>query len=238
MKETILIIDDEANIRFSLAGILEDEGFDTVGAASGEEGLEMVRKEPPDLVFLDIWMPGIDGMDTLKRLKESYPYLPVVMMSGHGTIETAVKATKMGAYDFIEKPLSLEKILVTVANALAMSRLREENRALKCLAAKDHVLVGDSHAMKSLWRELLLIAASDAPVLINGESGAGKELTARLIHMNSPRRVNPFVVVNCAGVPDELMESELFGHEKGAFPGATARKKGKVDLAGGGDAPP
>ena len=234
MKETILIIDDEKNIRLSLAGILEDEGFATVGAASGEAGLEAVRKEPPELVFLDIWMPGIDGMETLKRLKESHPFLPVIMMSGHGTIETAVKATKMGAYDFIEKPLSLEKILVTVANALAMSRLREENRTLRTLVAEDHVIVGDSSVMKSLWEELLLVAASDAPVLITGESGSCKELAARLIHLNSPRRVNSFVELNCAGIPDELVESELFGHEKGAFPGATARKKGRIELAQGG----
>ena len=234
MKDTILIVDDEANIRISLAGILEDEGFDTLGAASGEEGLEIVRKEPPDLVLLDIWMPGIDGMETLKRLKESHPFLPVIMMSGHGTIETAVKATKMGAYDFIEKPLSLEKILVTVANALAMSRLREENRSLRTLVSQDQVMVGDSGIMKSLGEQVLLVACSDAPVLITGESGTGKELTARMIHLNSPRRANPFVELNCAGIPDELIESELFGHEKGAFPGATARKKGKLDVAEGG----
>ena len=234
MKDTILIIDDEANIRISLAGILEDEGFGTLGAASGEEGLEMVRKDPPDLVLLDIWMPGIDGMETLKRLKESHPFLPVIMMSGHGTIETAVKATKMGAYDFIEKPLSLEKILVTVANSLVMSRLREENRSLRTLVVQDQVMVGDSGIMKSLVEQVLLVASSDAPVLITGESGTGKELAARMIHLNSPRRANPFVELNCAGIPDELIESELFGHEKGAFPGATARKKGKLDLAEGG----
>ena len=234
MKNTILIIDDETNIRISLAGILEDEGYDTLGAASGEEGLESIRKEPPDLVLLDIWMPGIDGMETLKLLKESHPYLPVIMMSGHGTIETAVKATKMGAYDFIEKPLSLEKILVTVDNALAMSRLREENRSLRTLVAQDHVMVGESGIMKSLVAQVLLVASSDAPVLISGESGTGKELAARLIHLNSPRRANPFVELNCAGIPDELIESELFGHEKGAIPGATARKKGKLDVATGG----
>jgi len=234
MKETILIIDDERNIRLSLAGILEDEGYDTKEAASGEEGLAMVRKEPPNLALLDIWMPGIDGMETLKQLKERHPLLPVIMMSGHGTIETAVKATKMGAYDFIEKPLSLEKILVTVANALAMSRLREENRSLRILVAQDHVMVGDSDVMKSLSEQLLLIAVSDAPVLITGENGAGKELAARLIHLNSQRRTNPFLELNCVGVPEDLVESELFGHEKGAFPGATARKKGKLDLAEGG----
>lgn len=234
MKDTILIIDDEANIRISLAGILEDEGFVTLGAACGEEGLESVRKELPDLVLLDIWMPGIDGMETLKRLKESHPLLPVVMMSGHGTIETAVKATKMGAYDFIEKPLSLEKILVTVANALAMSRLREENRSLRTLVAQDQVMVGDSEIMKSLVAQLFLVASSDAPVIISGESGTGKELAARMIHLNSPRRANPYVELNCAGIPDELIDSELFGHEKGAFPGAMARKKGRLDLAEGG----
>ena len=234
MKETILIIDDETNIRLSLAGILDDEGYDTREAASGEEGLEAVRKEPPDLVLLDIWMPGIDGMEVLKRLKETHPFLPVIMMSGHGTIETAVKATRMGAYDFVEKPLSLEKILVTIANALAMSRLREENRSLRTLVAQDQVMIGASAAMKSLSEQLQLVAASDAPVLITGENGSGKELAARMIHINSPRRANPFTELNCAGIPDDLIESELFGHEKGAFPGAPARKRGKVEQAEGG----
>ncbi len=234
MKETLLIIDDEANIRSSLAGILEDEGFVTLGAASGEAGIELVRAEPPDLVLLDIWMPGIDGMETLRRLKESHPYLPVIMMSGHGTIETAVKATKMGAYDFIEKPLSLEKILVTVANALAMSLLREQNRSLLNLAAQEQVMVGDSSVMRRVGEQLLLVASSDAPLLITGERGAGKGLAARVIHLNSPCRANPFIELNCAGIPDELVDSELFGHEKGAFPGAVSRKKGKVDLAEGG----
>ncbi len=234
MKETILIIDDETNIRLSLAGILEDEGFVTRGAASGEAGLEAVRKEQPELVFLDIWMPGIDGMETLKRLKESHPFLPVIMMSGHGTIETAVKATKMGAYDFIEKPLSLEKILVTVANALAMSRLREENRTLRTLVVQDHVMVGDSPVMKSLREQLLLIASSDVPVLITGESGTGKELAAEAVHKASPRAGQPFVALNCGAIPRDLLESEVFGHVKGAFTGATADRPGAAKLADSG----
>lgn len=234
MSKAILIVDDEADIRASLAGVLEDEGFTTLCAASGVEGVAAVRAEAPDLVLLDIWMPGIDGMETLKLLKESFPFLPVVMMSGHGTIETAVKATKMGAYDFIEKPLSLDKILLTVTNALAMSRLREENRSLRSLMAKDQVMVGDSPLMRSFTEQLQLIASSDAPVLITGESGSGKELTARTIHSNSPRKSNPFVELNCAGIPDELIDGELFGHEKGALPGGAARRKGRLDLAEGG----
>lgn len=234
MKNTILIIDDEEGIRTSLAGVLEDEGYDVVLAEDGLVGLEQVRNEQPDLVLLDIWMPNLNGMDTLKKFKESWPYLPVIMMSGHGTIETAVKATRMGAYDFIEKPLSLEKVIVTVENALAMSRLREENRSLRSVMAREQELVGETAVLKSLRGEILQAAASDVTVLVCGESGTGKRLVARNIHLSGKRRGQPLVELNCAGLPEELLEGELFGHEKGATSGNGARKKGRLDDADGG----
>jgi len=234
MGATILVVDDEDSIRTSLAGILEDEGYQTVFAVDGMEALELAKKELPDLVLLDIWMPRLDGIDTLQKLKELYPGLTVVMMSGHGTIETAVRSTKMGAYDFIEKPLSLEKVIVTVANALGMKRLREENDSLRGMVAQDHEITGDSPPARQLREKVLLIAPTGTPVLITGENGTGKELVARAIHSNSPRSDKPFVEVNCAAIPEELIESELFGHEKGAFAGAVTQKKGKLDLADGG----
>jgi two-component system nitrogen regulation response regulator NtrX len=234
MDETILIVDDEESIRTSLGGILEDEGYKPVFAVDGEECLESVAREAPDLVLLDIWMPRMDGLETLRRLKEINPQLTVVMMSGHGTIETAVKSTKMGAYDFIEKPLSLEKVVITVKNALGASRLREENASLRGMVAKDHDMIGDSRAMKKLNEQIRIVSPSSASVLITGENGTGKELVARSIHYHSLRRDKPFVPVNCAAIPEELIESELFGHEKGAFTGAVAQKKGKFDLADGG----
>ena len=234
MGATILVVDDEESIRTSLAGILEDEGYATQCAVDGVEALELAKKELPDLVLLDIWMPRLDGMDTLKKLKELYPDLAVVMMSGHGTIETAVRSTKMGAYDFIEKPLSLEKVIVTVANVLSMRRLREENDSLRGLVLQDHEMVGTSPLLKQLREEIALVAPSNASVLITGENGTGKELVARAIHYHSPRRDNPFMEINCAAIPEELIESELFGHERGAFTGAVAQKKGKFELADGG----
>ncbi|MBT0653680.1 sigma-54-dependent transcriptional regulator [Geomobilimonas luticola] len=234
MGATILVVDDEESIRTSLVGILEDEGYATQCAVDGVEALELAKKELPDLVLLDIWMPRLDGMDTLKKLKELYPDLAVVMMSGHGTIETAVRSTKMGAYDFIEKPLSLEKVIVTVANVLNMRRLREENDSLRGQVLQDHEMVGSSSPLRQLREEITLVAPSDASVLITGENGTGKELVARAIHYHSPRRDNPFMEINCAAIPEELIESELFGHERGAFTGAVAQKKGKFELADGG----
>jgi two-component system, NtrC family, nitrogen regulation response regulator NtrX len=234
MKETILIIDDEESIRQSLAGILEDEGFVTAEAPNGSEALLMVGREMPDLALLDIWMPGMDGLETLAKLKELHPSLTVVMMSGHGTIETAVRSTKLGAYDFIEKPLSLDKVLVTVRNALDLNRLREENDSLRGLVAKEHRMVGESPILRKLKDQIRLVAPTNASVLITGENGTGKELVARAIHYQSPRKGAPFVEINCAAIPEELIESELFGHERGAFTGAVARKKGKFDLADGG----
>ncbi len=234
MSEKILVVDDEESIRTSLAGILEDEDFSISFATDGVMALDMVRKNTPDLVLLDIWMPRMDGLETLQRLKELNPSLVVVMMSGHGTIETAVKSTKMGAYDFIEKPLSLEKLLVTVRNALSMKRLRAENDSLRELALGDHEMTGTSPPMAKLKEQIKLVAPTSASVLITGENGTGKELVARSIHFSSLRRDKSFIEVNCAAIPEELIESELFGHEKGAFTGAVAQKKGKFDLADGG----
>jgi len=234
MDEKILVVDDEDSIRTSLAGILEDEGFRVMYANDGITALEVLRKDLPDLVLLDIWMPRVDGIETLRQIKELYPSLAVIMMSGHGTIETAVKSTKMGAYDFIEKPLSLEKLLVCVRNALGMMRLKDENDSLRVLAFGERQMTGTSPAMVKLKEQILLVAPSNASVLIAGENGTGKELVARSIHFHSQRKEKPFVEINCAAIPEELIESELFGHEKGAFTGAVSQKKGKFDLADGG----
>jgi two-component system nitrogen regulation response regulator NtrX len=234
MNETILVVDDEQDIRTSLAGILEDEGYRTVFAKDGAEALETARRERPDLVLLDIWMPKMDGLETLQKLKEVHPSLAVVMMSGHGTIETAVRSTKLGAFDFIEKPLSLEKVLVTVRNGLDTGRLRAENEALRTFSFKGHEMVGEAPVIRKLQEQIRLVAPTGASVLITGENGTGKELVARAIHFHSPRRDRAFVEINCAAIPEELIESELFGHEKGAFTGAVAQKKGKFDLADGG----
>jgi two-component system, NtrC family, nitrogen regulation response regulator NtrX len=234
MTETILIVDDEEGIRSALAGILEDEGYRTVSAGDGVEALATCKRELPGLVLLDIWMPRMDGLETLKCLKELYPSLNVIMMSGHGTIETAVKSTKLGAYDFIEKPLSLEKVVVTVENALAMTRLKEENASLRGLVLQSHEMIGASASMLRLKEQIQMVAPTNASVLITGENGTGKELVARSVHFHSLRRDKPFIEINCAAIPEELIESELFGHERGAFTGAVSQKKGKFDLADGG----
>jgi two-component system nitrogen regulation response regulator NtrX len=229
--KTILIVDDEAGIRESLKGILEDEGFRTVFAETGERALSLLRDEGPDLVLLDIWMPGIDGIETLRRIRDLAPEQLVVMMSGHGTIETAVKATKLGAFDFIEKPLSLEKVLLVVGNALKVGQLVEENRSLKARISQEYQMIGDSPEISRLKEQIAIAAPTSGWVLITGENGTGKELVARAIHQQSQRREHSFVEVNCAAIPEELIESELFGHEKGSFTGATAQRKGKFDQA-------
>ncbi|WP_432823787.1 sigma-54-dependent transcriptional regulator [Trichloromonas sp.] len=229
--KSILIVDDEESIRESLQGILQDEGFRTISAENGEQGIALLRDEIPDLVLLDIWMPGMDGIETLRKIREVCPEQLVIMMSGHGTIETAVKATKLGAYDFIEKPLSLEKLLLSVQNALTVGQLVEENRSLKAKIAKEHEMIGDSPAIRQLKEQIAIAAPTSGWVLITGENGTGKELVARAIHTLSSRASKPFIEVNCAAIPEELIESELFGHEKGAFTGATALRKGKFDLA-------
>jgi len=231
MAYSILVIDDEEGIRESLKGILEDEGYEVTVSESAEEGLKFFERQYPDLVLLDIWLPGMDGIEALRIMRDKRPEIPVIMISGHGTIELAVKASKLGAYDFLEKPLSLERVLITVKRALEMSSLEGELRALRLEVAEKWKLVGESLPMQYLRRQIDLVAPSNSIVLITGESGSGKELVARLIHEGSPRRQHPFVEVNCAAIPHELIESELFGHEKGAFTGATEKKKGKFELA-------
>ena len=234
MAKTILLVDDEKDIRISLSGILEDEGYEILTASSGVEALESIRQDAPDLVLLDIWMPGMDGLETLEKLKTLFPYLTVIMISGHGTIETAVRATKLGAYDFIEKPLSLDKVLITVANALRMGDLKVENEELKRAAGYEYELIGESQALTLLREQIMRVAPSDTSALVIGENGTGKELVARLLHYYSKRANKPFAIINCAAIPGELLENELFGHEKGALPGATTHKKGKLDIVDGG----
>jgi two-component system, NtrC family, nitrogen regulation response regulator NtrX len=231
MVRTILVVDDEASITQSLDGILTDEGFEVVSARDGASALEKIEELMPELVLLDIWMPGMDGLETLAKIKETAPSLPVVMMSGHGTIETAVKATKLGAYDFIEKPLSLEKILLCIQNALDYSRLEEEISLLKEKEKSKYKITGSSQAILELKEQIRVVAPTNAWVLITGENGTGKELVAHALHRQSRRANKPMVEMNCAAIPEELIESELFGHEKGAFTGAGAKKKGKFDLA-------
>jgi len=229
--KNILIVDDEQSIRESLTGILQDEKFRTLLATTGEEALAILKSENPDLILLDIWMPGMDGLETLEQIREIYPEQMVVMMSGHGTIETAVKATKLGAYDFIEKPLSLEKVLLCIQNAFKVGELLVENRTLKAKLAREHEMIGDSPVIRQLKQQIEVAAPTSGWVLITGENGTGKELVARAIHFLSRRKHKMFVEVNCAAIPEELIESELFGHEKGAFTGATNPRKGKFDQA-------
>ncbi|MCP3985404.1 MAG: sigma-54-dependent Fis family transcriptional regulator [bacterium] len=227
----ILIVDDEESIRRSLAGILSDEGFSTDGVGDGEKALAAIREDLPDLVLLDIAMPGRDGIEILEELRQSWPDLPVVMMSGHGTIETAVRATQLGAFDFAEKPLSVEKLLLIIRNALERSKLRTENVRLRAESIRAHEILGDAPPIRKLKEQIQVAAPTNGWVLITGENGTGKEMVAKQIHVQSKRADHPFVEVNCAAIPEELIESELFGHEKGAFTGAIARKHGKFELA-------
>ncbi|MBC2714857.1 MAG: sigma-54-dependent Fis family transcriptional regulator [Desulfobacteraceae bacterium] len=231
MFPSILIVDDEASILKSLSGILSDEGFETITVSNGYEALKTLESESPDLVLLDIWMPGIDGIDTLKEIKKSFPSTPVIMITGHGTIETAVNATKIGAFDFIEKPLSIDKVIVGINNALNFRRLEEENRFLRKKTIEKNSITGNCQAMQELKNQVGITAPTDAWVLINGENGTGKELVARMIHQFSSRSEYPLIDVNCAALSDEIIESELLGQEKGAFTEATAKKKGKLELA-------
>lgn len=226
----ILVVDDEAGVRESLSGILEDEGYEVITASSGREAIELIRDNTPDIIFLDVWLPEMDGIETLSQIKESLD-VPVIMISGHANIETAVKAIKLGAYDFLEKPLSLDKVVIVAKRALETIRLLSENRILKASLNKKWKLVGDSEKIRILNQQIEMAAQSSSRVLITGESGTGKEIIARLLHEKSPRHDNPFVEVNCAAIPQELIESELFGHEKGSFTGATDRKIGKFELA-------
>ena len=230
----ILIIDDEEPIRFSLRGILEDEGYEVLEAATAEEGLEVADAECPDLVFLDIWLPGMDGLTAQARLKGNHPDLPVVMISGHGTIETAVSAIQQGAYDFIEKPLSLEKVVIVAARALEAGSLRRENQVLRTVLPEQDELIGQSPVMLKFQELLARVAPTDVWVLLTGENGTGKELAARALHAGSRRADAPMIAVNCAAIPEELIESELFGHEKGAFTSADQARAGRFEMANNG----
>jgi two-component system, NtrC family, nitrogen regulation response regulator NtrX len=231
MKPRILVVDDEEAIRNSMRMILEYEGYDCALAPSGQDALALLDRDIPDLVFLDIKMPGMDGLEVLGRLKAAHETLPVVIVSGHGTVSTAVEATRLGAFDFIEKPLARERVLVTIRNALDQRRLKDENRALRRAVEVRHQMVGESAALRGVMDEIRRAAPTNATVLILGESGVGKELVARAIHRNSLRSRERFVQVNCAALPEELIESELFGHEKGSFTGATEKQIGKFEQA-------
>jgi two-component system, NtrC family, nitrogen regulation response regulator NtrX len=231
MFPSILIVDDEPSIVKSLVGILSDEGFDVSTAPNGYEALKIIDAESPDLVLLDIWMPGIDGIETLKEIKKDNPFIQVIIITGHGTIETAVQATKLGAFDLIEKPLSIDKIILGINNALNFRRLEEENKYLRKKTIEKHSITGNSRPVQELKKQIATAAPSDTWILITGENGSGKELVARNIHQLSNRVEHPLIDVSCAAIPEELIESELFGHEKGAFPGATSKKRGKFELA-------
>jgi two-component system, NtrC family, nitrogen regulation response regulator NtrX len=231
MRARILVVDDEAEIRRSVRMILEYDGYDVLEASSGPEGVALAEKEAPDLVFLDVKMPGMDGLEALQRIRAVNDTLPVVIISGHGTVSTAVEATKAGAFDFIEKPLASERVLLTIRNALDQTRLADENRNLKRAVEVRHQMVGESPALRHVWEAIKRAAPTNATVLLLGESGAGKELVARSIHRNSLRSRERFVQVNCAAIPEELIESELFGHEKGSFTGATEKQIGKFEQA-------
>lgn len=228
---SVLIVDDEEGIRETLSGIFQDEGYDVITAGSGEEALKILKEQSPDLVLLDVWLSGIDGVETLQEIKKTNPELPVVIISGHGNIELAVKATRVGAYDFLEKPLSLERVLLVARRALEKRTLEMENRALKEDLTRKLRFIGNSLKMQQLREQIDMAAKSNSRVVILGESGSGKELVAHILHENSPRAKKPFIEMNCAAIPQELIESELFGHEKGSFTGAFERKQGKFELA-------
>jgi two-component system, NtrC family, nitrogen regulation response regulator NtrX len=229
MKPRILVIDDEAAIRDSLRMILEYEDYEFVGAGSGPDGVAQVKRDPPDMVVLDIKMPGTNGLETLAEIRKVDESLPVAMISGHGTITDAMQATRLGAFDFIEKPFTSERVLVTVQKGLELRSLRKENRELKLAMEARYEIVGDSPALRRVLEAVQRAAPTNATVLLLGESGVGKELVARTIHRNSPRAGQRFIQVNCAAIPEELIESELFGHEKGSFTGATEKQIGKFE---------
>jgi two-component system, NtrC family, nitrogen regulation response regulator NtrX len=233
MPESILIVDDERGIRDTLRAVLEDEGFSTEAVASGEDCLKALQRRAYDCVLLDVWLPGVDGLETLKKLRAAGSDTAVVIISGHGNIETAVRATKLGAFDFIEKPLSIEKTVLTVRNALRQRQLERINAELTAELRAEYAMVGDSVVMRALRKQIAVVAPTDGRVLIYGESGTGKELVARAIHSQSRRAGASFIEVNSAAIPEELVESELFGHVKGSFTGATTAKKGKFELADG-----
>jgi DNA-binding NtrC family response regulator len=232
--QSILIADDEPNIRKTLGRVLSLEGYQVTGAQNGKEALESIRQSAVDLVLLDVLMPEMDGLQALGVLREEQPELPVIMMSGHATIESAVHATRLGALDFLEKPLSTDKLLLAVGNALRFARLSREHAELSARARDEGEMIGNSPKMRDVAEMIRKIAPSQGRVLIRGPNGTGKELVARAVHALSTRAERPFVKVNCAAIPAELIESELFGHEKGAFSGAVRMRRGKIQPADGG----
>src|SRR3954453_7102975 len=234
MKPTILIVDDEPGVRSALSGVLRDEGYAVEAVSSGESCLERVTRGGVDLILLDVWLPGMDGLATLARLRERQVDSQVVLISGHGNIESPVRPIKLGAFDFVEKPLSLDKTVLVIRNALHQRRLEAENRALRARVDRTQTMVGESYAMRQLREQVAMAAPTNGRVLIYGENGTGKELVARTIHGPSRRRVAAFVEVNFAAIPEELIESELFGHVRGAFTGAVADRRGRFEVADGG----
>jgi two-component system nitrogen regulation response regulator NtrX len=234
LVSSILIVDDEAGVRASLGGVLRDEGYRVDAVDSGEACLEQTMRQSYDVVLLDVWLPGLDGLATLERLRERRIDAQVIMISGHGNVESAVRATKLGAFDFLEKPLALEKTVLTVRNALRQRRLEVENTNLRARVSRTATMIGQSRAMVDLRDQIAIAAPTNGRVLITGENGTGKELVARQVHAMSHRRASPFVEVNCAAIPEELIESELFGHARGAFTGAVADRRGKFEMASGG----
>jgi len=230
-KATILIVDDEESIVETLTGIFEDDGYEVVSAPTGEKALEYFNDLSPEIVLLDVWMPGMDGIETLKMIREINSDVSIIMISGHSNIDTAVQAIKFGAYDFLEKPLSLEKVLLLTGRALESQRLRKENIELKTSLSQNNEIIGNNPKIQSIREEISRASASQSKIIIYGDSGSGKELVARALHDESSRKNNSFIEVNCAAIPNELIESELFGHEKGSFTGAFERKKGKFELA-------
>jgi two-component system nitrogen regulation response regulator NtrX len=233
-QTAILIVDDEKGVQTSIQGILEDAGFAPRAVASGEEALDLLAEKKFPVVLLDVWLPGIDGLQALSRIRQIAPETSVIMISGHGSIETAVRATKLGAFDFVEKPLSLDKTLLVVKNALYQHQLQEENRLLRKQVEQKYVMIGDSVPMQALRQQIAFAAPTNGRVLIYGENGTGKELVAHLLHIQSQRRDEPFIEMNCAAIPEELIESELFGHVKGSFTGASEDKEGKFAQADAG----
>lgn len=233
-QTAILIVDDEKGVQTSIQGILEDAGFAPRAVASGEEALDLLAEKKFPVVLLDVWLPGIDGLQALSRIRQIAPETSVIMISGHASIETAVRATKLGAFDFVEKPLSLDKTLLVVKNALYQHQLQEENRLLRKQVEQKYVMIGDSVPMQALRQQIAFAAPTNGRVLICGENGTGKELVAHLLHIQSQRRDEPFIEMNCAAIPEELIESELFGHVKGSFTGASEDKEGKFFQADSG----
>ena len=230
-RPTILIVDDERGVQTSVQGILEDAGYDAEAVSSGEEALELLLRKEFPVILLDVWLPGMDGLQALAKLRQIAPETVVIMISGHGSIETAVRATKLGAFDFVEKPLSLDKTILVVKNALHQHQLQDENRLLREQVQQKYVMIGDSVPMQALRQQIAFAAPTNGRVLICGENGTGKELVAHLLHLKSQRRDSPFVEMNCAAIPEELIESELFGHVKGSFTGASDDKEGKFAQA-------